>query len=77
MLQKHKSHSRPAHRAHLTAMTRQMMEARTEEEHEMASRKLHRALQVSSPLQRTNSLGYQAMSFYCSKFLPYIVLQNR
>lgn len=44
---------RPAPRAHLTAMSRKLMRATTEEEHEAASRKLHRALQLGRIVKET------------------------
>ncbi|TGZ71386.1 hypothetical protein CRM22_002691 [Opisthorchis felineus] len=45
--------SRPSRWAHLTTMSRRLMQAKTVEEHELASRKLYRALQLAQIVKQT------------------------
>ncbi|TGZ70730.1 hypothetical protein CRM22_003034 [Opisthorchis felineus] len=45
--------SRPSRWAHLTTMSRRLMQAKTMEEHELASRKLYRALQLAQIVKQT------------------------
>nr|ABD64147.1 legumain [Opisthorchis viverrini] len=46
-------HSHPSRWAHLVTMVRRMMKAETEEEHELASRKLYRALLLAQIVKET------------------------
>ncbi|TGZ71383.1 hypothetical protein CRM22_002690 [Opisthorchis felineus] len=58
-------HSRPSRWAHLTTMSRRLVQAETVEEHELASRKLYRALQLGQIVKQTfNDIVMDVTTFH-------------